>query len=276
MRKAVLFTVVLGLLASSTFFGCEQKEESSENVLQKLAKIQPVEAKKLALKNANGKIVEGGLELENGLLVYSYDIRMPDKTITEVQINAKNGAVVVKKAETTQQEAAEAKEEGGKVSEKEGVEKNEAGEHGKEMTEENEKNEEGVAEKGENEEKEGLEKGEKKEMKEAGEKNEETGEKGEKEESGEKEMSESGETGESAFVGTIPVTKSADLKSLAKINKDEAEAAALKLTEGKVEKVKLENEDGYLVYNVTLKYKGDKFEILVDAGSGKAVAVEKE
>ncbi len=270
MKKVVLFTVVLGLLASSTFFGCEHRKESSENVLQKLAKIQPIEAKKLALKNANGKIVEGGLELENGLLVYSYDIQMPDKTITEIQINAKNGAVVVKKVETSQREAAEAKEEEGKASEKEGVEKGEAGEHEKEMTGENEKKEESASE---NEEKEGLEKGEKKEVKEAGEENEEAGEKGE---TGETEKSESGEMGESTFVGTIPVVKGTNLKALAKINKDEAETAALKLVEGKIEKVRLENEDGYVVYNVKVKYKGDELEVLVDAGNGKVVAIEEE
>ena len=274
MKKVVLFTVVLGLLASSTFFGCEHRKESSENVLQKLAKIQPIEAKKLALKNANGKIIEGGLELENGLLVYSYDIQMPDKTITEVQINAKNGAVVLKKVETSQQEAVEAKEEG-KTSEKEGVEKAEAGEHEKEMTEkgEEEETEKGVSEKGENEEKEGLEKGEKKEVKEAGEENEEAGEKGE---ASETEKSESGEMGESTLVGTIPVVKGTNLKALAKINKGEAETAALKLVEGKVEKVRLENEDGYVVYNVKVKYKGNELEVLVDAGNGKVVAIEEE
>jgi len=270
MGKVVLFTVVLGLLASSTFFGFEHKTENSENVLQKLAKIQSIEAKKLALKNANGKIIEGGLELENGLLVYSYDIQMPDKTITEVQINAKNGAVVVKKIETGQQETAEAKEEQCEASEKEAVEKSEASEHGKEMTEQGEKNEKGVSEKGENE---ALEKGEKKKIKEAGEENEETSEKGETEAI---EKSESSQSRESTSVGSIPLKKSANLKSLAKINKEQAEAAALELVEGKIEKVKLENEDGYLVYNVTVKFKGDKFEILVDAGSGKAVAVEEE
>ncbi len=229
MKKSVLFTVVLGLLFSSSFFGCEHKKESAESVLQKLAKITPAEAKTLALKNANGEIIEGGLELENGLLIYSYDVQMPDKVITEIQINAKDGSVVLKKTETALKEAAEVKESKGIVSEKEGEAKTEAA-SGEEKAGEHEA--------------------------------EETAEAREK----------SGAT----FVGTIPITKEVNLNSLAKISENQAKASALKLAEGKVEQIKLENENGYLVYTVRVKYKGDEFDVLVDAGNAKVLGVEGE
>src|SRR5690348_3793984 len=46
----------------------------------------------------------------------------------------------------------------------------------------------------------------------------------------------------------------ADLAKLARISQQEAEAAALSVQPGKVVKVKLDDEDGYLVWQVDVKH----------------------
>jgi len=64
----------------------------------------------------------------------------------------------------------------------------------------------------------------------------------------------------------------------AKITMDKAREPALQQAQGKVasEELELEDEDGYLVYNVTVKFNGENYEVLVDAGSGKVVGIEIE
>ena len=55
----------------------------------------------------HGKIEDAELEREHGKLVYSFDIRNPKGTITEVQIDAKTGKIVSVEEENA---AAEVKE----------------------------------------------------------------------------------------------------------------------------------------------------------------------
>ncbi len=76
------------------------------------------------------------------------------------------------------------------------------------------------------------------------------------------------------IVGTVPVTKDTDLVSLAKVGDIEAQDAAVSLVEGNVENVKLENEDGYLVYIVQVRYKGNPYYVLVDAGNDKVLEID--
>lgn len=75
--------------------------------------------------------------------------------------------------------------------------------------------------------------------------------------------------------GTIPLSRQAEAEypQLAKITMEQAMAAAMAATPGKVMKAGLDDEDGFLVYEVEV-VTPDKavMEVLVDAGSGKVLA----
>ena len=77
--------------------------------------------------------------------------------------------------------------------------------------------------------------------------------------------------------GTIHVERGADLASLAKISAAEARLAALKAFPGAdIDEVELENEDGFLVYEVELTTNGEEMEVLIDAGDGSLLKSERE
>jgi len=61
-----------------------------------MAKIKPEEAKKIALDAAKAtKVVKGGIETEDGCLIYSYHVKNAgDKGQTEVFVDAGNGKVL--------------------------------------------------------------------------------------------------------------------------------------------------------------------------------------
>lgn len=82
------------------------------------AKISMKQARAVALKKASGKIESEELEREHGRLVYSFDIRISDGRISEVQVSAINGKVVSVQHETAEQEAKEAQKENHKKKEK--------------------------------------------------------------------------------------------------------------------------------------------------------------
>jgi len=79
--------------------------------------------------------------------------------------------------------------------------------------------------------------------------------------------------------GTIKLAKQAESEYplLAKVTLDQAMQAALASTPGKVMKVGLEDEDGFLVYGVEV-VTPDKaiMEVKVDAGSGKVLATSPD
>jgi hypothetical protein len=81
--------------------------------LQADAKVTRAAAEKIALaKVPNGKIKSGELEREHGKLVWSFDISTPhSKNITEVQVDAKTGKILVVEMETPQDQAKEKKAE---------------------------------------------------------------------------------------------------------------------------------------------------------------------
>lgn len=62
------------------------------------------------------------------------------------------------------------------------------------------------------------------------------------------------------------------LQSLAKITAQQAQQAAEKAVRGKASSVKLENEDGNLVYAVEIGQQ----EVIVDAGNGRVLYIENE
>jgi hypothetical protein len=77
------------------------------------AKLTKAEAEKIALEKVpGGKIKEGELEMEGGVLLWSFDVATPgSKNITEVNINAVTGKVIAVDVESPSAEAKEATEE---------------------------------------------------------------------------------------------------------------------------------------------------------------------
>jgi hypothetical protein len=105
-KKIISIVVALGLCLGIT------KAFAVESVVAK-PKLTEAQAGKLALKKVpHGKLGEGELEMENGVLVYSFDISLPDsKSIVEVQVNAVTGAIVDVAVEGPAEQAKEAAED---------------------------------------------------------------------------------------------------------------------------------------------------------------------
>lgn len=68
----------------------------------------------------------------------------------------------------------------------------------------------------------------------------------------------------------------ADFAKLARVSQREAEAAALALQPGQVVQAKLDDEDGYLVWQIDVKHAKGTTEIAVDAGNNNVLAAEAE
>ena len=121
--------VTLGLLAAGLTACVTEKQEQAK--LEAKAKIARADAEKIALaKVPGGTIKEGGIEEENGKLVWSFDIATPGAAdITEVLVDAMTGEVVSVATETPAQQAeekkADAKEKKGKKEKEEEDEKGE-------------------------------------------------------------------------------------------------------------------------------------------------------
>ena len=67
-----------------------------------------------------------------------------------------------------------------------------------------------------------------------------------------------------------------DFSKLARVSQQEAEAAALAVQSGQVVQAKLDDEDGYLVWQIDVKHDKGITEIAVDAGNSKVLAAEAE
>jgi uncharacterized membrane protein YkoI len=74
-------------------------------------KITAKQARATALAKAPGKVESEELEREDGLFVWSFDIRTNAKTITEVWVDANSGKVVRTEIETPADEAREHKKQ---------------------------------------------------------------------------------------------------------------------------------------------------------------------
>lgn len=72
------------------------------------------------------------------------------------------------------------------------------------------------------------------------------------------------------------VESQAQFAKYAKVTQQQAEASALAVQPGQVVKAKLDDEDGYLVWQVDVKHAKGVTEIAVDAGNGKTLAAEAE
>lgn len=72
------------------------------------------------------------------------------------------------------------------------------------------------------------------------------------------------------------VESQAEFAKHAKVTQQEAEAAALSALPGEVIKAKLDDENGYLVWQIDVKHAKGVTEVAVDAGNAKVLAMEAE
>jgi len=104
MKKFILAALVSAPFAVSAATGtfkdqCSMKADKTakKSDLMAMAKVKPEEAKKIALKAANAQhVVKGGIETEDGCLIYSYHVSgsKADKGQTEVFVDAGDGKVL--------------------------------------------------------------------------------------------------------------------------------------------------------------------------------------
>ena len=104
--------LAFAVTAALAFTTATAKEKDDAKLLAK-AKITKAEAEKTALTKApDGTVKDAELEEENGKLVWSFDIARPGtKNITEVQVDAISGKIVLVEVETPKDQAKEAKED---------------------------------------------------------------------------------------------------------------------------------------------------------------------
>jgi hypothetical protein len=124
MRRLIVFACVAAALSCVTAGVAAGKKphwkgsikvsgKPSEASLEKMAKVSKADAEKAALAAVKGKdadktVAEGELEVENGYLIWSFDIKLAGKKgIEEVAIDAGNGKVLAVEHESDQAEAAE-------------------------------------------------------------------------------------------------------------------------------------------------------------------------
>ena len=99
--------------ASAAGMACSVRPDKAvrDAQLATLAKVSVDQARKTALRLVhapNSSTATGELEVESGCLVYSFDIKIPQKPgVEEVMIDAGNGQVLSHRHETAAQEAAE-------------------------------------------------------------------------------------------------------------------------------------------------------------------------
>ena len=115
--KRLLMAVLVALpfaatAATGDFKGtCSMKASKTAKKadLEKMATIKPDEAKKIAMGAAPGStIVKGGIETEDGCLVYSYHVKdAAGKGQTEVFVDAGNGKVLKTEHESALRAAVE-------------------------------------------------------------------------------------------------------------------------------------------------------------------------
>ena len=113
MRNIAL--IPLALILSASVAGAQatthHKKAESQAELQKEAKMTMVDARAMALREVpNSKVQAGEIEREGGKLIYSFDMKVANKSgIDEVNIDAMTGKLVSNKHETPKDEKAEAK-----------------------------------------------------------------------------------------------------------------------------------------------------------------------
>jgi uncharacterized membrane protein YkoI len=113
MKPLLALTFLVSFAASAANLDCSIKASKTTKKadMPGMAKVSVDDAKKTALGavNASGAaITKGGLEVEDGCLVYSYDVKIPGKNgIEEVIVDAGSGKVLKTEHEGSVKEALE-------------------------------------------------------------------------------------------------------------------------------------------------------------------------
>jgi uncharacterized membrane protein YkoI len=103
-----------GLMAAEAKGSIRPQGEDKSADLPALAKITFQKALDVALAKVPGQVIKAELEVEDGCLMYSFEIVGPDKKITEVEIDAGNGKVLDTEDESSEANGASAGESGKK------------------------------------------------------------------------------------------------------------------------------------------------------------------
>lgn len=108
LEKFSVIVVALGLGLSAPLVSAAG---GSQDALKAQAKVTETDARATALAKVPGGTVQSAeLENEHGKLVWSFDIKdSRSPNVIEVQVDAKTGRVVSKKAESPAEQAEEAK-----------------------------------------------------------------------------------------------------------------------------------------------------------------------
>ena len=108
---SALFIVPFSVSAAGLTCSIHPPKDTPLSALAGLATISKAEAQKTALarvKATSTEIVSAELEIEQGCLVYSFDIRLSGRSgIEEIMVDAGTRKIVSQKHETVAQEAAE-------------------------------------------------------------------------------------------------------------------------------------------------------------------------
>lgn len=113
MKSLLALVFLVPFAASAASLDCSIKASKmiKKADMPGMAKVSVEDAKKSALGavNASGSaITKGGLEVEDGCLVYSYDVKIPGKNgIEEVIVDAGSGKVLKTEHEGSVKEALE-------------------------------------------------------------------------------------------------------------------------------------------------------------------------
>lgn len=115
IHSAATLCLSLPLLAHAAPMECTAKvsDKLTAAQMKKMAKIGPAAAQAVAIELVGKahleKIVSKELEVEDGCLLYSFDLRLKSvQGVEEVQVDAISGKVISQKHETPEAEAAEA------------------------------------------------------------------------------------------------------------------------------------------------------------------------
>ena len=109
---AIPFALHAAPPGNAAFSDCSMKASKTtpKTELLKTAKVKQAQAKKIALSAgpSGGKVTKGGIETEDGCLVYSYHVSNPaTKGATEVFVDAGNGKVLKREQESAARVAME-------------------------------------------------------------------------------------------------------------------------------------------------------------------------
>jgi hypothetical protein len=112
MKRTLAFTLLwLPAFAFAKDLGCSVKATRLDADTRAMARVSEADARNTAMERVNtqgARISSGGLEIEDGCLLYTYDIKVPGRGgAQEVIIDAGTGKVLAVEHESAAKEAAE-------------------------------------------------------------------------------------------------------------------------------------------------------------------------